>query len=51
VKIIGDLNPLFPEMYPAEFWIDADGKVKEVGIRWEQEMGKKKIWLRRVDPK
>jgi hypothetical protein len=50
-KIIGDLNALFPEMYPAEFRIGADGKVKEVGIRWEQEMGEEKIWLRRVDRK
>jgi hypothetical protein len=38
-------------MYPAEFRIGADGKVKEVGIRWEQEMGEEKIWLRRVDRK
>jgi hypothetical protein len=50
-KIIGDLNALFPDMYPAEFRIGANGKVKEIGIRWEQEMGEEKIWLIRVDLK
>jgi hypothetical protein len=48
-KIIGDLNALFPDMYPAEFRIGANGRVKEIGIRWEQEMGEEKIWLIRVD--
>jgi hypothetical protein len=48
-NIVGDLNALFPQIYPAEFRIGADGKVKQVGIQWEQEMGEEKIWLRRVD--
>lgn len=46
---IGDLNALFPQNYPAEFRISADGKVEQVGIRWEEEMGEDKIWLKRVD--
>ena len=48
-KIVGDFNALFPETYPAEFKVGADGTVREVGIRWEKEMGEEKIWLKRVD--
>ncbi|KAE8450774.1 hypothetical protein EG329_005687 [Mollisiaceae sp. DMI_Dod_QoI] len=50
-NVVGDLNALFPQIYPAEFRIGADGKVGQVGIRWEEEMGEEKIWLRRVDSK
>jgi len=48
-NIVGDLNALFPQTYKSEFRIGADGKVEQVGIRWEEEMGEEKIWLRRVD--
>ncbi|KAH8821993.1 putative penicillin-binding protein [Xylogone sp. PMI_703] len=48
-NVSGDLNELFPQIYPVEFRIGANGKVKQVGIRWEPEMGEEKIWLERVD--
>ena len=51
-KHVEDFGALFPDVYPAEFRIGADGKVSEVGIGWEKEMlGKEeeKIWLRRVE--
>jgi hypothetical protein len=47
-KFMGDLNALFPEIYPAEFRVGVDGEVKQVGIRWEEQMGEDKIWLTRV---
>lgn len=50
-NIVGDLNALFPQIYPAEFRIGFDGKVKQVGIGWEQEMGEDKVWLGRLDSK
>lgn len=46
---VGGFNTLFPQFYPAEFRIGADGKVEQVGIRWEEAMGVKKIWLTRID--
>jgi hypothetical protein len=39
---------LAPDAYPAEFRFGPDGKVCEVGIGWEPDMGEKKIWLKRV---
>lgn len=47
-EVTGDLNELFPQVYPAEFRIDSSGQVKQVGISWEPEMGEEKIWLTRV---
>lgn len=50
-KHISDFGALFPDVYPAEFRIGTDGKVKEVGIGWEEAMmgtKEEKIWLKRV---
>ena len=44
----GDFSALYPEIYPAEFKIGADGKPFALGIRWESQMGDKKIWLEKV---
>jgi hypothetical protein len=46
---VADFGALFPDVYSAEFKIGADGRVSEVGIAWEEEMGEEKIWLKRVD--
>ncbi len=35
-------------MLPAEFRIGADGKVAELGMAIEREMGKEKIWFRKI---
>lgn len=43
-----DFGALFDDIYPVEFRIGADGRVKEVGIGWEESMENKKIWLRRA---
>ncbi|KUJ14891.1 putative penicillin-binding protein [Mollisia scopiformis] len=50
-KAVGDYHALFPQVYPAEFRIRADGRVRQVGIRWEETMGEEKIWLDRVEDK
>jgi Domain of unknown function (DUF3471) len=47
-KHSGDFGELFDDIYPVEFKIGSDGKVKEVGVRWEESMGTEKIWLSRV---
>jgi hypothetical protein len=45
----GDFAAWFPDVNPAEFRLGADGKVSEIGIRWEPRLGDRKIWLKKVD--
>lgn len=47
-KHLEDFGVLFDGIYPVEFRIGADGRVKEVGVRWDESMEKEKIWLQRV---
>lgn len=47
-KAVMDFGALFDDVYPVEFRIGADGKVRDVGIGWEENMNGEKIWLRRV---
>jgi Domain of unknown function (DUF3471) len=48
----GDFGAWWPDSYPVEFRIGADGKVVEIGIKWEEKLKDgEKIWLRRVDTK
>lgn len=47
-KHLEDFGALFDDVYQVEFRIGADGRVTAVGIRWEESMGKEKIWLQRV---
>jgi len=47
-KHLEDFGALFDDVYQVEFKIGADGRVKEVGVGWEEGMGKEKIWLQRV---
>jgi hypothetical protein len=47
-KHLEDFGALFDDVYPVEFKKGADGRVKEVGVGWEESMGKEKIWLERV---
>jgi hypothetical protein len=47
-KADGDFGALFDDVYPEEFRVGADGRVKEVGVGWEESMGEEKIWFRRV---
>ncbi|KAG0652787.1 hypothetical protein D0Z07_0667 [Hyphodiscus hymeniophilus] len=44
-----DFAALFDDVYPVEFRNGVDGKVKEVGVGWEESMGNEKIWFRRVE--
>lgn len=44
----GDFAAFYPDVYPAEFRVGADGRVAEVGIRWEPSMRDNKIWLKKV---
>lgn len=43
-----DFGALYDDIFAVEFRIGADGKVKEVGVGWEDGTGKEKIWLQRV---
>jgi hypothetical protein len=35
----GDFGALFDDVYPVEFRIGTNGKVKEMGVGWEKAMG------------
>ena len=48
-KCLDDFGALYDDVYPVEFRIGSDGRVREVGVGWEQEMGERKIWFRRVE--
>lgn len=48
-KSIIDFGALYDDVYPVEFRIGSDGRVREVGIGWEPAMEDDKIWLRRVE--
>jgi hypothetical protein len=50
-KALGDFGALYDDVYPVEFRIGSDGRVREVGVGWEEGMGEEKIWLRRVEGK
>ena len=43
-----DYVPTWDGMFPAEFRIGDDGKVRELGIRIESLMGKEKVWFRKI---
>lgn len=45
---VGDYGAYFPEVYPVEFRMGADGRPCAVGIRWEEAMKDQKIWLDHV---
>lgn len=46
-----DFGALGPAMYPAEFRFGVDGRPKELGIGWEEDMKGEKLWFTRVDEK
>lgn len=46
----GDYGAWWPDSYPVEFRVGADGKVSEVGIKWHESLqDNQKIWLKRVN--
>ena len=47
-KHVVDFGALFNDVFQAEFRIGADGRVKEMGVAWEEGMGDEKIWMQRV---
>ena len=44
----GDYEPMRDSVTKAEFRLGQDGKVKELGLRLEEEMGEEKIWFTKV---
>ena len=44
----GDYEPLRDSVSKAEFRLGQDGKVKELGLRLDEEMGDEKIWFTKV---
>jgi len=52
-KSVVDFGVLYDEVYPVKFRIGVDGRVKEVGVRWEESLRAEslredKIWFRRT---
>lgn len=45
----GDYEPMLDSVSKAEFRIGEDGKVKELGLLLEGEMGNEKIWFMKVE--
>ena len=45
----GDYEPMRDSVSKAEFRLGQDGKVKELGLRLEEEMGDAKIWFTKVE--
>lgn len=41
----GDYEPMRDSVSKAEFRLGQDGKVKELGLRLDEEMGDEKIWF------
>lgn len=45
----GDYEPMRDIVSKAEFRLGVDGKVKELGLLLEEEMGDEKIWFAKVE--
>ncbi len=47
--LIGDYHPMRDLVKKAEIRLGEDGKVKELGVQLEEEMGDDKIWFTRIE--
>ena len=45
----GDFEPLLDFVSKAEFRLGEDGRVKELGMLLEEEMGDDKIWFTKIE--
>lgn len=46
---LGNYDTMFDSVAKAEFRLGHDGKVKELGLQLEEEMGDEKIWFTKVE--
>ena len=45
----GDYEPTRDSVSKAEFRLGQDGKVKELGLRLDEEMGDEKVWFEKIE--
>ena len=45
----GDYEPMRDSVSKAEFRLGQDGKVKELGLGLDEQMGDEKIWFEKIE--